>query len=144
MRSAIFVVMGLALSAGTAIGQTPVQGVWADEDQQHVYAFLENDQLSYWNKTKYHSDPEKSYVRSDGTWQAKAKEPMCWLGKRTGNVMLYANGQKCCMEVEASGDKLILVSVWGEPQTDFGICRDQVLSRIESAPDLSLPGTAAK
>jgi hypothetical protein len=117
----------------------PIAGIWADADQQSVYAFQDNEQLTYWNKTKYHSDPNASYVRSDGTWATK--EPMCWIGKRTGNVILSANGLKCCMHAEASGDKLTLTPVWGEPRSEFGLCRDQVLSRIGNAPD-DIPGTA--
>ena len=140
MRSIVYVALGAAL-AGPAMGQSPapVAGIWADADQQSVYAFQENERLTYWNKTKYHSDPNASYVRSDGTWAAK--EPMCWIGKRTGNVILSANGQKCCMHAEASGDKLMLTPVWGEPRSEFGLCRDQVLSRIDNAPD-DIPGTA--
>jgi len=137
-------IIGLTLWAGLAIAQkpAPVTGTWADDEQQSVYAFLDNDRLMYWSKTKYHSDPNKPYIRSEGTWQSKDK--MCWIGQRSGNVILYTDGEKCCMQAEASGDKLMLKSVWGEPQMGFGVCRDQVLSRINQAPDASASGTAAR
>ena len=139
MRTPAYALLGIALVASpVSAGSTAAQGLWADEDQEHVYAFLTDDQLTYWSKTKYHADPNASYVRSDGTWQAK--EPMCWMGKRTGNMVLSANQQKCCMEVKSSGDKLILKSIWGEPKADFGLCRERVLSRVESASALRLPG----
>jgi len=145
MRSLIFAAMcgalGLALVARSAVADAPPEGIWADEDQEHVYAFLDNDRLTYWSKTKYHSDPNKSYLRSDGTWHSK--EPMCWMGKRTGNVVLSANQQKCCMELQPRGDKLVLKSIWGEPKADFGLCQERVLSRVESPTALGLPAGVA-
>jgi hypothetical protein len=142
MRAMMYFVVCTGLFVEPAIGQMLPEGIWADEDQQHVYAFLDNDRLSYWSRVKYHSDPANSYIRRDGTWQSK--EPMCWLGKRTGNVMLYANDQKCCMTVQTQGDKIILSNVWGEPEAGFGICEDRVLSRVDSAPgDLGQVPTTA-
>lgn len=141
MRTLIYAALSLALLAKPAAADTHVEGLWADEDQEHVYAFLGNDRLTYWSKTKYHADPNKSYVRSDGTWQSK--EPMCWMGKRTGNVVLSANQQKCCMELESRGDKLVLKNIWGEPKADFGLCQERVLSRVDRATALRLPGDTA-
>jgi len=141
MNAAMYAALGLALVARPAVADRPAEGIWADEEQEHVYAFLEDNQLTYWSKTKYHSDPNVSYVRSDGTWQSK--EPMCWMGKRTGNVVLSANQQKCCMELQSHGDKLILKSIWGEPKADFGLCQERVLSRVESGTALNLPGGTA-
>jgi hypothetical protein len=40
-----------------------------------------------------------------------------------------------------NGEKLVLIPVWGEPRSQFGICRDQVLSRIDNPPE-DVPGTA--
>src|SRR5690349_6817646 len=118
MRSLILLVLYAALMAAPALAAGPAaEGIWTDEDRQHVYSFLENDRLTYWNKTKYHVDPASSYVRHDGKWESK--EPLCWLGKRSGNVMLYTDDQKCCMAVQADGDKLILTTIWGEPQAGF-------------------------
>ena len=141
MRALLYAAVGLALVAKPVLADTPVEGIWADEDQEHVYAFQDDDRLTYWSKTRYHADPGNTYVRSDGTWQSK--EPMCWMGKRTGNVVLSANQQKCCMEVQSRGDKLILKIIWGEPKADFGLCRERVLSRVDSATALQLPGGTA-
>lgn len=140
MRSIVYFALGMVL-AGPAAAESsaPIAGIWADADEQTIYAFQEKDQLTYWSKTRYHSDPRSDYIRSDGTWAAK--EPMCWIGKRTGNVILSANGQKCCMHAEASGNRLVLTPVWGEPRSQFGLCRDQVLSRMDSAPG-DAPATA--
>ena len=141
MRSLIFIALCAVVSSKSAMGdEGSTQGMWADEDRQHVYSFLENDQLTYWAKTKYHVDPNNPYIRSEGTWQSK--QPLCWLGNRSGNVMLYANDQKCCMEVRSEGDKLVLTNVWGEPQASFGICENRVLSRIETMPGDTEPTTA--
>jgi hypothetical protein len=130
----ISLIMCAASLARPAVGEMTAEGIWADEDKQHVYAFLDNHQMRYWSKTKYSSDPAKTYNRSDGTWQSKETEPMCWIGKRSGNVMLYANSQQCCMAVQMLGNKLILNYVWGEPAVGLGLCENRVLTKIESTP----------
>jgi hypothetical protein len=142
MHRTVTLAMLLALSAGTSFAAPPTEGVWADEDQLNVYAFQDNDQLAYWNKTRYHTDPKRAYLRTNGTWQAQDR--MCWMGSTTGNVLLSTQGQKCCMQAKQKGDKLILTNVWGEPAKGFGLCKDQVLSRIESAPDSSVTATVTQ
>ena len=143
MRSLVLIALCAAVSAKAALAGGPAaEGIWTDENRQHVYSFLENDQLTYWSRTKYHADPAASYLRHDGRWEAK--EPLCWLGKHSGNVMLYTEDQKCCMAVEAQGDKLILTPVWGDPQAGIGICENRVLSRIDNVPADVDPTTAER
>ena len=140
MRSAICIVLCAVACVKPAIGgEAAAEGTWADEDRQHIYSFLENDRLTYWSKTKWHTDPTTSYVRREATWQSK--EPLCWLGKRSGNIMIYADDQKCCLAVRAEGDKLIVSNVWGEP---LGVCENRVLSRIGSLPADVGPATAER
>ena len=109
-------------------------GIWADQDQTNVYAFLENNDFKF--RHKYQG---KSYTLA-GAWQTALGA--CWSDKnreQTGNLLIYANIVQCCMTAQFLGNNLVLTYVWDKPggvlSTDPGrFCQNRVLRRLQSMP----------
>jgi hypothetical protein len=109
-------------------------GVWADQDQTNVYAFLENNDFKF-----RHRYQGKTYVLA-GAWQTALGA--CWSDKnreQTGNLLIYANIVQCCMTAQFLGNNLVLTYVWdkpgGVPSPDPDrFCQNRVLRRLQSMP----------
>jgi hypothetical protein len=109
-------------------------GIWADQDQSNVYAFLENNDFKF-----RHRYQGKASVLS-GAWQTALGA--CWSDKdreQTGNLLIYVNIVQCCMTAQFLGNNLVLTYVWdkpgGVPSTDPDrFCQNRVLRRLQAIP----------
>jgi len=109
-------------------------GIWADQDQSNVYAFLENNDFKF-----RHRNQGKSST-SDGAWQTALGA--CWSDKdrqQTGNLLIYVNIVQCCMRAEFLGNNLVLTYVSDKPGGGSSgdpdrFCQNRVLRRMQSMP----------
>jgi hypothetical protein len=109
-------------------------GIWADQDQSNVYAFLENNDFKF-----RHRNQGKSSTL-DGAWQTALGA--CWSDKdrqQTGNLLVYVHIVQCCMRAEFLGNNLVLTYVWDKPGGGASsdpdrFCQNRVLRRVQSMP----------
>ena len=109
-------------------------GIWADQDQTNVYAFLEN------NDFKFRHRRQGKPSALEGAW--KTALGACWSDKnreQTGNVLIYVNTVQCCMTAEFLGSNLVLTYLWEKPggaanSDPDRFCQNRVLRRLQSMP----------
>jgi hypothetical protein len=109
-------------------------GIWADQDQANVYAFLEN------NDFKFRHRRQGKPFALEGAW--KTALGACWSDKnreQTGNVLIYVNTVQCCMTAEFLGSSLVLTYLWDKPagagnSEPDRFCQNRVLRRMQSMP----------
>ena len=109
-------------------------GIWADQDQANVYAFLEKNDFKF-----RHRHQGKSFTL-EGAWQTALGA--CWSDKdrqQTGNVLIYVNTVQCCMSAQFLGNNLVLTYVWDRPgggvnQDPDRFCQNRVLRKLQSMP----------
>jgi hypothetical protein len=109
-------------------------GIWADQEQTNVYAFLEN------NDFKFRHRRQGKPSTLEGAW--KTALGACWSDKnreQTGNVLIYVNTTQCCMTAEFLGSNLVLTYLWDKPAGGASpdpdrFCQNRVLRRLPSMP----------
>lgn len=109
-------------------------GIWADQDQSNVYAFLGN------NDFKFRHRRQGKPTTLEGAW--KTALGACWSDKnreQTGNVLIYVNTSQCCMTAEFLGSNLVLTYLWDKPAGGANpdpdrFCQNRVLRRLPSMP----------
>ena len=114
--------------------KTDSWGVWADQDQTNVYAFLENSDFKF----RHRQQGKASTVT--GAWHTALGA--CWSDKnreQTGNLLMYAGIVQCCMSAQFLGNNLVLSYVWDKPggaaSTDPDrLCQNRVLKRLQAMP----------
>ena len=109
-------------------------GIWADQDQTNIYAFLENNDFKF----RHRRQGKPSML--EGAW--KTALGACWSDKnreQTGNVLIYVNTSQCCMTAEFLGSNLVLTYLWDKPAGGASpdpdrFCQNRVLRRLSSMP----------
>lgn len=109
-------------------------GIWADQDQANVYAFLEKNDFKFRRRHQ-----GKSYTL-EGAWQSALGA--CWSDKdrqQTGNLLIYVNTVQCCMSAQFLGNNLVLTYIWDRPGGGASpepdrFCQNRVLRKLQSMP----------
>jgi hypothetical protein len=109
-------------------------GIWGDQDQTNVYAFLDNNDFKF----RHRQQGKASTVT--GAWHTALGA--CWSDKnreQTGNLLMYAGIVQCCMSAQFLGNNLVLSYVWdkpgGTPSADpERLCQNRVLKRLQAMP----------
>jgi len=141
LKFAMFLSMWALWSVNVAVGADITLektaagwGIWADQDQANVYAFLEK------NDFKFRHRRQGKTSTLDGAWQTALGA--CWSDKdrqQTGNVLIYVNTIQCCLSAQFLGNNLVLTYVWDRPaggpsQDPDHFCQNRVLRKLQAMP----------
>lgn len=136
-----FVVMYMLLNS-ICFADEDIIGFWSDKNNVNLYSFDNKGDFKYYHFAMNLGDDNSATIGDKTTsyrlWKGvfSRRKDICQENIQKGNMMIYVEEMQCCVMTQIIADKLVLTEVFSKGHEGMSICKDRVLNRVKTLPDV--------